>query len=863
MLLDIFSSIIDTLGNLTASLGYVWMFVIGLTLVLLAVVVSFICTQFSIEVKTLRAVNKLNKYLELNPFVTEDNLVEFNKLMKRIPSTMRKQWQQFMVSRDKKPSEFFSDQNCVDKPFKASAYVSHITAFRASVISVAIIGFIFGFSYFASGAVNTQFSFSNIATTLLLPCVAILLGEVYVLFLKARRNSTISDVYYNFDSFQKYLDRAVSTLPDYVDYEILFTRKEIVAGIPVLQEYLQQRALYEQEQIKKAKDSQVVHELYDFSSLGINGSLVMEKAMHVSEQFIGNKNGTRAVISELEGERDLLEKNYDEKAKAAQRKLRDIQETLDRLKEKLDATTNLIVGNDLRKQRENEIQKQRQIEKEAQEDNRKFEEERKKINAQIEAKRAEIEEDRKRAETSLNSEFKSYADKIYSELKAIVDEQHKEEMEGLKAEAVKLQMELEEKDRIVVEKNTVFDETLEKLESFTHKVEEQEQIIAEQESRLSQYGNVDDDRNHEIFSAKQELESRNIELAKKDDIIARKDEQIANQKEYISELKHKKHITGDEVYADVNGRMYFIDEEGFKKYVNQDAQSEPEPSSAAPEQELEEVKQEEQVEKPVQEVVEEQASAVEVPMESAGFFEESASKDAEELTAKIDEQIGSKEEPAEPVNVDLEELKTRFHKPVYDFKWENSNSLSAVEEEPAESKEEVHEEEPKSAKKKADSKKPANKKVRIKKSSASKPEKFKNKPVKKVEESKKDELEEIDKLIEAKSAELEKQNQDLSKQLEKTKKVAQQKPKAKKAASPKKASAKPKAKKAAPKKAAAKKDAKSKPAAKKVSSKKPAASAKPKASNVGASFGQLNLAQFNEQLKNMLKDIDDNDGSKK
>ena len=859
MLLDIFGSIIETIGNWVASLGFVWAVVIGFALVLLTVIISFICTQFSIELKTLRTVNRLNKYLELNPFVTEDNLVEFNKLMKRIPSTMRRQWQQFMVSRDKKPSEFFSEQNCIDKPFKASAYTSHIAAVRASIISIALIGFVFCMSYFAVGATNTVFSFSNIITSLLLSSVALLVGEIYILFLKARRNSTISDVYYNFDMFQKYLDRAVTTLPEYVDYEILFTRKEIIAGIPVLQEYLQQRALYEQEQIKKAKESQVVHEQYDFSALGINGSLVMEKAMQVSEQFIGNKNGTRAVISELEGERDLLEKNYDEKAKAAQRKLRDIQETLDRLKEKLDATTNLIVGNDLRKQRENEIQKQRQIEKEAQEDNRKFEEERKRINEQIEAKRAEIEEDRKRAETSLNSEFKSYADKIYSELKAIVDEQNKEQIENLNAEASKLQLEIEERDRIIVEKNTLFDETLEKLQSSNQKNEEQSQIIAEQEARLSEYGNVDDDKNKELFAVKQELESRNLEINKKDEIIVKKDELIENQKLYIRELKRKKHITGDEVYADLDGRMYFIDEVGNKKFVNSNQSDFQEES-----QELNNFSEQEQVAEELNEELLKEEQSQENSSESRYSGDIDGEKENEtDLTAKIDDEL--KEEDLEPVETDLEELKSKFHKPVYDFKWENSNSLSALDED----------EEKVAAEQKAGDKEPKAE------------EKVEDGDVfKEPQELSEGELDELDKLIEEQSAELEKQNQNLSKQLEQTKKVAeedkrQDKPKSKRSVE-KKSSAKKSSKKSAnkkanssksnPKKAEAKK---SNNQSKKIAVKKPVKkatskkvskvkSAKLKNVNQNTPIGELNLAQFNEQLKNMLKDIDDDkNGSNK
>ena len=858
MLLDIFGSIIETIGNWVATLGFLWVVVIGFVLVLLTVIISFICTQFSIELKTLRAVNRLNKYLELNPFVTEDNLVEFNKLMKRIPSTMRRQWQQFMVSRDKKPSEFFSEQNCVDKPFKASAYTSHIAAVRASIISIALIGFVFCTSYYANGATNTQFSFLNIVTSLLLPSVTLFVGEIYILFLKARRNSTISDVYYNFDMLQKYLDRAVTTLPDYVDYEILFTRKEITAGIPVLQEYLQQRAMYEQEQIKKAKDSQVVHEQYDFSALGINGSLVMEKAMQVSEQFIGNKNGTRAVISELEGERDLLEKNYDEKAKAAQRKLRDIQETLDRLKEKLDATTNLIVGNDLRKQRENEIQKQRQIEKEAQEDNRKFEEERKKINAQIEAKRVEIEEDRKRAETSLNSEFKSYADKIYAELKAIVDEQNKEQIENLSAEANKLQLEIEERDRIIVEKNALYDENLEQLQSVTQKVEEQDQIIAEQEARLSEYGNVDDDRNREIFAAKQELESRKLEIVKKD-------EQIENQKNYISELKRKKHITGDEVYADADGRMYFIDEFGNKKFVNFGQSESGEQQEPYSNEQLNQA-----IEQSSEEFANQIKSEIQEESESNAYLGniDGETQRAEEFTPNFNDTLKSSPKDAEPVETNLENLKSKFHKPVYDFKWENSNSLSAV----GEDEEKLAEEQ-------------AQKGTQNKK-----------------EKKSKDELDELDKLIEEQNAELEKQNQNLSKQLEETQKVVIEQPKENKSKAKKPSSAskkastkkvpksksvnkptkKPSAKKSSSAKASTKSakaepkkntTQKSKAEPKKIVAKKhvkkgqsknapKVKSVKPKKINDNTPIGELNLAQFNEQLKNMLKNIDDNkDGS--
>ena len=866
MYLEIFISIIEAIGAWTEAIGLGWLVVIGLSLVLLTIIVSFVCTQFSIELKTYRAINRVNKYLELNPFVTEDNLVEFNKLMKRIPSTMRREWQEFMVSRDKKPSEFFTDQNCIERPFKASSYQSHIVAVRASVVCIALLSFLFASAYFVSGTTNTQFNFLNIISSLFLSSASLIVGEIYLLFLKARRNSIISDVYYNFSSFQKYIDRATSTLPEYIDYEILFTRKEITAGIPVLQEYLQQRALYEQEQIKKAKESQVVHENYDFSSLGINGSLVMEKAMRVSEQFIGNKNGTRAYIEELEGQRELLEKNYDEKAKAAQRKLRDIQETLDRLKEKLDATTNLIVGNDLRKQRENEIQKQRQIEKESLEDSRKFEEERKKINEQIEAKRAEIEEDRKRAETSLNSEFKSYADKIYAELKAIVDEQNKEHIDELSSEQVKLQQELEERDRIIVEKNTLYDEKCELVEQYEQKFNEQDAIIVEQAEKLNNIDSVDDLRNKELFEVKKELESRKLEIVKKEELIA-------NQKEYIRALKTKRHTTGDEVYADEDGRMFFIDEEGNKKFVaksGDELQQEP--------QQVQDV-----LEEPQQVTEEEAKEQVKESNEAESHFvgpiDFNDSELEEGLAQQVEEKLGVEKEEPQQIEGDLEALKTKFHKPVYDFQWENSNSQSAASEEEQKEKEEEQKEE-KEVKKSRNKFKVAKEKPKAE----PKEEQLEEKPAKleevkeevapvEVKEEKQDEIEQLDKLIEEQNAKLDEQNQNLSKQLEDTQKVAQEEPKANKSAA-KKSSKKPAQKKpVSKKKPAAKKSGAKKPAEKKTAKpkkesvkkapKKPAkrqeSSKKIKEVSSETPIVDFNLAQFNEQLKNMLKDIDNND----
>lgn len=743
MLLDVFTTIINALGELVSSIGIGWFAVIGLGLAIIAIVISFIVTQFSIEIKTARAVNKINRYLEMNPFVNDDNLVEFNKLMKHIPQPMRLQWQQYMVNRDKKPSEFFTDANCVEKPFKSSAYGSQLVAVRASFICLAILMIVFTMSYnvyIAEASILT-----GVLSSLLVGAVLIFVCELYLFFLKARRNSSLSDLYYNFANFQKYIDRACSTLPDYVDYEILFTRKEITNGIPVLQEYLQQRAIFEQEQIKKAKESQVVHEAYDFSALGINGSLVMERAMRESEYVIGNQRRVLAEISELEGARDMLDKSYDEKNKNSQRKLRDIQESLDRLKEKLDNTTNLIVGNDLRKQRENEIQKQRQLEKEAEEDNRKYEADRKQLNEQIEAKRAEIDEFRKNAESTLNGEFKTYADKIYAELMTVVQGQVKEQVENLTAEKVKLEQELEERERLYIEKSTVCDEKSALVDEYSAKLAEQEAMIEESQKIKEEFEEYSASKDEEIFEAKRDLESRNLELEQKNKLIE-------EQKLELKELKGKKQIIinryfdayGNEIFYDDNGMPYILDDMGKREYV-----SAPENGEVMSEQMMQPKPEQEQ------EVEQEVAPQEEQKEEAEKSYEPESIIDLNFTDTDILEALG--EDPTEKAKepeeqASLEELKHQFKKPAYDFQWENSNAQQMQEQEEAEQQDEQE-------------------------------------PVQSAEDLQNN-IDEIDKMIEEQNAELEKQNQELSKQLEETQKVAEEKGEKPKKAPVKKKSAK-------------------------------------------------------------------------
>ena len=84
MLLDIVDTIIGGSNQAGQTLGLGWIAIIALSLLLVTIIISLIATIFSSEVKTTRAVEKLNVYLESNPFINDEILVEFNKLMKKI-----------------------------------------------------------------------------------------------------------------------------------------------------------------------------------------------------------------------------------------------------------------------------------------------------------------------------------------------------------------------------------------------------------------------------------------------------------------------------------------------------------------------------------------------------------------------------------------------------------------------------------------------------------------------------------------------------------------------------------------------------------------------------------------------------------
>ena len=391
-----------------------WPIVI-LGLMFLAVLVMSFLVGFSYENRILKSVNKINSYFLTKPFITEENLVEFNLKMKKVPKVLRNNWQIYMLNREDTPTTYINVNTCIDKPLRTSSIEKNIGNFTIFTIFLTLLSFIVGLKY-AQFVMIKNTPGDTLFFAALVPRAIVLIYTVFILIIKAAKNDIYSMLYDNFPLYERNLTKAVSTLPAYVDYEILFTKKEIKEGIPILQQYLEKRALVEQQELEKARANSVACEEYDFAELGIDGSLVLERAMKESETFIRTRNRLQEECGSIETEKENYKKNFEQASKDYQRKLQASRENLESLKSQQESSTNRIESNYIRKQQADEIKKQQQLEKDNEEATAKFNEEQISLQQEIDKRQQEIEEKKAFVQQAMLLEFKHYANTLYKAL---------------------------------------------------------------------------------------------------------------------------------------------------------------------------------------------------------------------------------------------------------------------------------------------------------------------------------------------------------------------------------------------------------------------------------------------------------------
>ncbi len=429
---NILESITNGLASFINLIGIDVLFIISLAVEVLIVLFFLLKSIFSYEAKLNRAFERLNYWLFEKKVVSEENIKDLNLLFKtKAPKRMCYYWQQYILFREGTPSSYLSTENLIEKPLKTSSYASNIknlslfTLVWALIVSMLMV------------VGNNYENFLTGKTTiiaLLCPIFVVLLGTIFMVYLRFRKNSTLNSLYQNVSLFGRFMDNACLDLPSYIDYQILFTPQEIENGQPVLREFLDYKARKEKEEFNKAKQEEYGHEEFDFSATGVDGSMVLDRAMKESEIFLKKKEKILLQISQLEASLDARRKNFDNVQKDYQTKIQASKENVERLRVMQEETTNRIESNYYRKQQTQEIGKQEQMEQEFEQQRAKYLLEKNEGEEEIGKLNAELENNKSNVEEAMLSEYKTFFNKFCISAQKVVGQVFDERIKSLKSE---------------------------------------------------------------------------------------------------------------------------------------------------------------------------------------------------------------------------------------------------------------------------------------------------------------------------------------------------------------------------------------------------------------------------------------------
>ena len=458
-----------------------YLFLVSMGLLMFVVIIALIRTAFTYEVRILRATNKMNRYFESHPQITEENIVEINNRFKKVPKNMRYAWQQYMLNRDSLPNKYLNTTVCVDQPIKASTHYNSSKILSIFTYIIALLSLLFGFAYInAREGREVLPSLYLIAVT---PVLVLVVGLLFVAFLRARYTAIVGDIYHSFHKFEGYINKACSTMPSYIDYEILFTKKEIKEGIPALQEYLEKRALQEQKEREEKELQNGAFEQYNFEELGIENSLLIERALFESEKYFNVKRTLTDRITSKENEMFNYQKNFDEVTKEFERKAQAVRENLKQLNEQLNNTSVNIEANYIKKRYKEEQQKLQQLEKDYELASIRFNKQQGEMEKEVNAFNNEIQEKKNELERAMTEEGKTYANKIFGLINNKITDQNKPILEQQQQEVDELKKQLEAMDQAVGERENLINE-------LNVKIKDMEQELLTRKSEIEGIKNL-------------------------------------------------------------------------------------------------------------------------------------------------------------------------------------------------------------------------------------------------------------------------------------------------------------------------------------------------------------------------------------
>ncbi len=441
--MNIFNKVYDFLESFSGTLNYNYIFLFSVGMFAFITLCIFVSTSKSYESKLVKAVDMLNSYFVQYPQINDETLVAFNNKMKsnKVPRLLRKQWQQYVLYRDGKASDYMSFELCVSEPIKNSSYTRDIMTLNILSYIIIILSLIF--NLYESYELQL---YAILRNCLITPLVVLLLNFIVTIFLNVRHNAIVSDLQTSYQYFEVNIDKATKTLPEYIDYEVLFDREEIKQGIPILYAYLQKRAEEEQKELERARLRNIEHEKFNFDASGVESSLVLERAMQEAENYIAERKKLMQDIEQINSDIAQEDLNFREITKEYQRQMQVSKETFANFKAQLEEETSTISINYLKKQQQQELDRQRNLERDydtASDKHKKINEE---YLSELKSVEEEINQARKNLEEAMMSEFATYSAKVYREAEKVAAEKEQAKTNKLKDEIQDLEEQIVSKD---------------------------------------------------------------------------------------------------------------------------------------------------------------------------------------------------------------------------------------------------------------------------------------------------------------------------------------------------------------------------------------------------------------------------------
>lgn len=431
-LLAVDSSLKTFFTQLTDTLGFVGFLAIFLGVEALFILLFVLKSVFSYEARLKRALDKANAWLFKYKKIDANNIKTFNDIVKTGPKRYAYYWQQYILYRDGGPCNYMSEENLIEKPLRTSSWKNNVKNLGILTAVWAVISFVFGLA--SQYTPQQQYlSFQSMAVALLIPCAVALIGVIAIICIKGKRVLNLDDIYHMYGLFSRFLTNACVDLPPYIDFDLLFTPKEIEKGNTQLREYYEARARKAKEEFERAKNSDQKIIEYHFEDVGVDGTLLLNRAMKESDSYINKKTSIESKMAQVEAQKDALRRNYENVQMDLQRKIQASKENIRKLIEQQAATTSRVEVGLLRQQQEKEANKQEALQKDYDAEEARYKLQKTEREREITELRAQLDESLAEAEKGMSAEYQTFFEKVMKSAYAVAEK----EVDAEKKEIIK------------------------------------------------------------------------------------------------------------------------------------------------------------------------------------------------------------------------------------------------------------------------------------------------------------------------------------------------------------------------------------------------------------------------------------------